>query len=272
MIMKNNRDLYINLMKLILTNYIYGEHETGAALAYQKFGSRFVSRLLKRWNLKLVYNKAFEPKKRMFGQDWPIFAHTMVGVKGLDNLEFCLKEIIQKQIPGDVIEAGVWRGGASIFMKAVLTAYQDKKRTVWVADSFQGLPSPNIKYPLDNTSNLHTVGFLAVSLEEVKNNFRKYNLLDKQVKFLKGWFRDTLPSAPIKQLALIRCDCDMYESTMDVLNNLYSKLSDGGFIIIDDYQTIPACRQAVVDFRQFHDINNKMHLIPNGGLYWQKAF
>jgi hypothetical protein len=84
-------------------------------------------------------------------------------------------------------------------------------------------------------------------MEEVKKNFEKYNLLDNNVKFLKGWFKDTLPSAPIESLAILRLDGDLYESTMDGLINLYSKLSKGGFIIIDDWGAFPACKQAVKD-------------------------
>ncbi len=157
-------------------------------------------------------------------------------------------------------------------MKAVLKAYGDRKRTVWVADSFRGLPKPNsTKYPLDANSNLHTVGFLAVSKSEVQNNFKKYNLLDSHVKFLQGWFRDTLPHAPIKKLALIRCDADMYESTNDVLTHLYPKLSSGGYVIVDDYHNIPACRQAIIDFRKLKRITSNIHQISGGGVFWKKT-
>ncbi|MEK7165545.1 MAG: TylF/MycF/NovP-related O-methyltransferase [Patescibacteria group bacterium] len=266
------KDYYLNLLKLVLTNYIYGEFETGAALALQKIGGLQVANFLKRWNLQLTYRKPFVKKERAIGSDWPAFAHTMIGIKGLDVIEFCLRDIIRKKIPGDTIEAGVWRGGASIFMKAVLTVFGETNRTVWVADSYAGLPPPNKhNFPHDATSDLHQVGFLAVAVDEVKNNFRKYGLLDRRVKFLKGWFKDTLPNAPIKHLALLRADGDMYESTMDILDNLYSKITPGGYVIIDDYYTIPACRQAVTDFRSRGSIFEKIRFISHvGGVYWQK--
>ncbi len=108
-------DLYLNLIKLVLTNYIYGEYEAGAALAQQKAGSEIIATLLKRWNLQLTYVKPFDKKKRSQGQDWPLFSHTMIGIAGLNNLQFCLRDILKNEVPGDVIEAGVWRGGASIF-------------------------------------------------------------------------------------------------------------------------------------------------------------
>lgn len=110
-----------------------------------------------------------------------------------------------------------------------------------------------------------------MSVDEVKSNFSRYELLDEQVCFLKGWFRDTLPSAPIEQLAVIRLDGDMYESTMDALNNLYPKLSVGGYLIVDDYGTIPACAQAVTDYRHAHGITDEIHVIDWTGVYWKRS-
>ena len=117
-------------------------------------------------------------------------------------------------MPGDLLEAGVWRGGACIFMHAILKAYGETGRRIWGADSFQGLPAPNPdKYPADSGQVFHCHTELAVSLEEVRRNFAKYGLLDDQVVFLQGWLQDSLPVAPIERLALLRIDADLYEST-----------------------------------------------------------
>ena len=88
--------------------------------------------------------------------------------------------------------------------------------------------------------------------------------------FLKGWFKDTLPKAPIEKLAVLRLDGDMYESTSDALNNLYFKLSTGGFCIIDDY-FLAGCKKAVDDFREKHDINEPIQVIDWGAVYWIKG-
>ena len=157
-------------------------------------------------------------------------------------------------------------------MRGVLAAYRIEDRRVFVADSFEGLPKPDVvKYPSDKGDTFHRCRFLSVSKEEVEKNFEKYGLLDKQVVFLKGWFKDTLPSAPIEKLSILRLDGDMYESTTDALNNLYPKLSDGGFCIIDDYYAVKGCKKAVDDYRAKNQINDEMKVIDWSGIYWRKA-
>jgi hypothetical protein len=94
-------------------------------------------------------------------------------------------------------------------------------------------------------------------------------LLDELVRFLEGFFAETLPNAPVNRLALLRADGDMYSSTMDILNNLYSKMSAGGFVIIDDYGSVSACRTAVDEFRTTHGIHAPIHQIDSTGVYWR---
>lgn len=244
----NPRALYLDLMKRSLTNWIYLDTE-----------------------IQLAPNRPFTLSRWAEGRDWPATAHTMIGLKRLDNLQHCVETCLQQRIPGDLLEAGVWRGGAAIFMRAVLQVYDEQERCVWVADSFEGLPPPNPeKYPHDAGSVLHRYPQLAISLEQVRSNFMRYGLLDHQVRFLQGWFRDTLPCAPVQQLAVLRLDGDMYESTMDALTNLYPALSVGGFLIVDDYGDIAACRQAVHDYRQAHGIRDEIVPIDWTGAYWRR--
>ena len=206
------------------------------------------------------------------GRDWPKLAHTMTGVKRMKNLQFCVEDVIARGVPCDFIETGVWRGGSCIFMRGILAAYGERDRKVWVADSFEGLPPPDAeKYPVDAAGiAFHLYPQLAIPMEEVQANFRSYGLLDDQVVMLKGFFKDTLPHAEIDKLAVLRLDGDMYESTMDALTNLYSKLSDGGYLIVDDY-AIPACSEAINDFREAYGITDPMEVIDWTGVYWQKG-
>jgi hypothetical protein len=197
----------------------------------------------------------------------------MIGVKRLSNLRTLAETVIAKRIPGDFIETGVWRGGACIMMRAVLKAYNITDRRVWVADSFQGLPAPDVdRYPADVDSDYHTFEELSIPFETVRRNFEKYGLIDDQVAFLKGWFKDTLPKAPIDHLALLRLDGDLYESTMDALNALYDKLSVGGYVIVDDYHVVPGCNKAIGDFLEARKIRSKLSEIDGVGVFWRKTF
>lgn len=201
---------------------------------------------------------------------WPPEAESMVGLARLDNVQQCVEGAIRDKVPGDVIETGVWRGGVTILMKAVLEAYGEGHRSVWVADSFAGLPPPNPElYPLD-AGDMHYTYPLAVSDDQVRENFRRYRLLDSRIKFLKGWFKDTLPGAPIEKLAVMRLDGDMYESTSDAIRALYPKLSIGGYCIVDDYLWHPPCAQAVEDYRREHGITETIHKVDFTGVYWRR--
>jgi hypothetical protein len=197
-------------------------------------------------------------------------ALTMIGMTRLNNLQFCMEDVIQRGVPGDFIEAGAWRGGATIFMRGVLKARDIKDRKVWVSDSFEGMPEATMA--IDKEDHLMPqAGQLAVSLESVKGNFTRYGLLDDQVGFLKGWFKDTFPTAPIDKLAVLRIDADLYESTMEALIYLYPKVSPGGYIIVDDAGAFPACMKAVHDFRTERQISDPLIRIDWTGVYWQKS-
>ncbi len=265
------RSLYLDLMKRSLTNLIYGETEYREVTPGHRWSHAIVD-VFARKGLKIVRRARVDLSGRVDGSDWPPpDAHTMVGMQRLDNLQHCVEDVLARGVPGDLIETGVWRGGATIFMRAILKAEGVTDRTVWVADSFEGLPAPDAeKYPADKGDIHHTFPELAVSLEAVKANFERYGLLDDQVRFLKGWFRDTLPGAPIEKLAVLRLDGDIYESTIDALRSLYPKLSPGGYVIIDDFH-IPACRAAVSDYRRDHGITEEMESIDWAGVFWRRA-
>ena len=222
--------------------------------------------------LDLIYER--NKMRRMLreeGRDFPGRAMTMIGRKRLDNLQRLTEDALARGVEGDLIEAGAWRGGATIFMRGILAAHGVADRDVWVADSFEGLPPPDVEnFPADEGSKFHENEILAVSLDIVKRNFERYGLLDDQVRFLKGWFKDTLPNAPIERLAILRLDADMYQSTTEGLRYLYPKLSPGGYVILDDYECIEQCAKATTDYRAKHGIDAEIHVIDTCGVYWQK--
>lgn len=200
----------------------------------------------------------------------PPGAFTMIGRARLAQLRGCIEDVLRDGVPGDVIETGVWRGGATIFMTAVLRAH-GSDRNVYVADSFKGLPPPDVeRYPADGFSDLHTRDELAITVDTVRDHFQRFGLLTDGVHFVEGWFRDTLPALTEHRWAVIRLDGDLYESTMDALANLHPGLSPGGFCIIDDYGAYEACRDAVHDYRREHDITDPIETIDWGGAFWRR--
>jgi len=270
------KTLYLDLMKRSLTNMIYSDREYRSYKPWGKLNNYLVKDFFEKKFLvprgaAIVTRYEFDEKVRSAGRDHSPFAHTMIGLKRLDNVQACVETVIKEKIPGDLIETGVWRGGSCIFMRAILQVHGVTDRTVWVADSFEGLPRPDEdKYPQDKGDTYFMRPELAVSLETVKSNFEKYGLLDDQVKFLKGWFKDSLPGAPIQKLAVLRLDGDMYESTMDAITNLYDKLSPGGFLIVDDYSVIDSCKTAITDFRTQKGITEEIIPIDGDGVFWRK--
>lgn len=218
-----------------------------------------------------VTSVGYDSEARRKGLDWPAHAHTMVGLERLRNLRRLTATVIADGTAGDFLEAGVWRGGASIYMRALLAAHGITDRRVWVVDSFAGLPPPNAAdYPADRGDRLHEFDYLAVPLDEVKRNFQKYGMLDAQVEFVPGWFKDTLPSLPVGRLAVLRLDGDLYESTTQCLESLYDRVSRRGFVIIDDFG-LPPCREAVEHFRAARGIEDPLIDIDGMAVYWQRT-
>lgn len=199
------------------------------------------------------------------------FGLTMLNTARMDNLEECVSSVIRDGVPGDLIECGVWRGGAVIFMRALLAAFGDTERTVWVADSFAGLPplGPRDGVGVEDLTPASRPD-LAVTRREVEEGFEQFGLLDEQVAFLEGWFHETLPTAPMAQLAVLRLDGDLYESTSVPLRELYDRVSPGGYVIVDDYYVFPGSRAAVDEFRAGRGIEDPLVEIDWAGVYWRK--
>jgi hypothetical protein len=204
------------------------------------------------------------------GWDWPSNAPSMIGSRRMENVRSACEHALKEGVPGDFMETGVWRGGAAMMMRAVLKAYGITDRRVLAADSFAGFPTPAEGSP-DAGFALHAQPDFAVSLDRVKAAFTRYGLLDEQVVFLEGLFKDTLPDAPVAALAVLRLDGDLYESTRDGLVNLYRKLSPRGTLIVDDYFLFEGQRQAVDEFRAAHAIVEPIMRIDHFGGYWIKS-
>jgi O-methyltransferase len=269
------RSRYLDLLKRALVNLIYPEHELRIELL-EDGGSRPAEQLMRdiRYRSPAAYEALVASKRdgSVRRRRPSRFSHTMVGMARLDNLEYCARKVFADGVPGDFLEAGVCQGGAAIFLRGLQVAFGETDRRVWLADSFQGLPQPT--HEVDRAGELDwseaRQPWLACDLAAVRDNFRTYGLLDDGVRWLPGWFSETLPSAPVERLAILRADADLYQSTREILESLYDRVSPGGFVVIDDYGAIDACRQAVDTFRDERGITDPLRRIDWTGVYWRR--
>lgn len=235
---------------------------------------------------------AFDRAARELGRDWPSQAHSMIGFRRLENLRALLEGVLADGVPGDVLEAGVARGGAMVYARGVLRAHGVTDRTIWLADSFQGFPEPDEHQAPEtfhpelaedlrkfqevmaerevDADDLYGQFLVGTSEAEVRDTFDRYGLLDDRVRFLAGWFADTLPAAPVERLAVLRVDADLYDSTQVALESLYPKVSAGGYVIIDDYQSVDQCRRAVHDYLKTVEEDPELVVVDEDAVYWRK--
>lgn len=233
---------------------------------------------------------------RSIGMDMSYLGTTMVGKRRLQVLEDLIIDVVDRAVPGDFLETGVWRGGCSAYAIAVLRAYAyavalqstssqgtpprptlrtDYNRRVYFCDSFAGLP------PGDATVHKNDVGwdkltYVSASVEETARYLQEYNLMDPRIVFVKGFFNESM--RPLQQqvlipekrrIAILRLDGDMYQSTVDVLYHLYELVVVGGYVIVDDWEGFPA-KDACEDFFRVHQIHAIIHPIDVTSVYFQK--
>lgn len=268
------RSAYLDLMKAALVNCLYPEHELRIELLEKRGPQTDQARAMR--DIRYADPERFEALLacKADGRNWQgrvtRFSHTMIGLRRLQNLEWCASRVFRDGIEGDFLEAGVCQGGAAIFMRALQVAHSENRRRMWLADSFEGLPEPAAE--ADRGYDFHEAvqPWLAASLEAVRDNFRTYGLLSDEVRFIPGWFDRTLSGAPVERLAILRIDADLYASTIEVLRTLYDKVVPGGFVIVDDYHVFPPCKAAVDEFRAAEGITEPLVRIDWTAIFWRK--
>lgn len=246
------RAAYLDVLKLCLC----GLGGTSTTSVWRDTHGSVMSRELKGADLQI----------RALGVDWPLQGLTMIGLNRLDDLQSCVEAVVREGIEGDLIEAGTWRGGASILMRATLNALGAAERCVWVADSFEGFPAPK-DHP--GTKELAVVGFLAVPLDDVKASFARFGCQDG-VRFVPGFFEETMPGLTDQRWSVVRLDGDSYEATWMTLQSLYPDLSVGGYLIVDDYGALEECQQAVDGFRRHHGITEPLEQVDWTCVRWRR--
>ncbi|WP_296742886.1 TylF/MycF/NovP-related O-methyltransferase [Mesorhizobium sp.] len=277
--MTDYSSLYLDLLKRSLLNCVYLDNELriiylrNCIAGSEVFDARILHDIRHERADAYAEMVAGRTNGRFFGRDIRNagYSHTMIGRARLDMLHECLDTVVRDGVVGDFVECGVWRGGSCIFMAGYLKVNPAEKRRIFVADSFQGLPAPSLAQDMGLDLSKAVYPELAVDDETVRENFAVYGLASEAVVFAKGWFKDTLPRLQTDEIALLRLDGDLYESTMDSLEALYDKVSPGGIVIIDDY-AIEQCRLAVADYfaRKSNDLP-MMHKVDWTGVWFRKA-
>ncbi len=277
--MRDPGELYLDLLKRSLLNCVYLDNELriiylrNCIAGSEVFDPRVLHDIRHERADAYAEMTAGRADGRFFGRSIHNagYSHTMIGRARLDMLHECLDTVVSDGIPGDFVECGVWRGGSCIFMAGYLKINPAENRRIFVADSFEGLPPPSLAQDAGLDLSKTVYPELAVGEETVRENFGVYGLESDSVVFAKGWFKDTLPRLQTREIALLRLDGDLYESTMDSLDALYEKVSPGGIVIIDDY-AIEQCRLAVADYfsRTSRDLP-QMHEVDWTGVWFRKA-
>lgn len=240
-----NRDAYIDLIKRTITNYVY----LGGEAAPESFRSvTHYDVPSAQWRIEPLARPA-----------------TLLTRNQLDLVERCVVSVEKRGVPGDFIEAGVWRGGVIILLRALLKAYGIAGRRVFAADSFAGIPknARAVGDPVDEWRDRWIA-----SLEDVRENIKRFGLLDDRIEFVPGFFADTLKGLANQKFALMRLDSDSYDSVEESLVYLYPLLSTGGIVIIDDWHLV-GCKQAVLNYRARHRIAAELKTF-DGNAYWVK--
>ncbi len=197
--------------------------------------------------------------------------HTMLSPNRLINLYDLVQKANTLNLPGDIVECGVWNGGSAVIMGVACREDEIyfKVRNLWLFDSFQGLPRPKArdgKRERDSYFEGWTKG-------DIKNVVKVFNKLDvplENVKIIPGWFNSTLSANSINTIAVLHIDADWYESVKMVLEELYDKIVPGGFIVLDDYWTWQGCKKAFEDYIKENKIEGIVMKKVDKSVYFQK--
>lgn len=187
---------------------------------------------------------------------WATSAETMLGIDRINDLRECIETVLLERVEGDLFEAGVWRGGGVILMRAMLEAYCDEERIVWAADSFRGPPPPSAKQ--DIGFDFHRQPSFRASLKSVRENVRRYGLSEDRIRYVEGWLEDTLSTLDVQKIGVLQIGVDLNTATTTALRALYPSVSSGGFVLVDGYRSEELVRSAVDAFRVEHGIREPL--------------
>ena len=233
----------------------------------RKYADRYLNRsdLEKDKEFQDLYSKVGKEKSK----------YTLTSMERCYSLYKAIQYITKGDILGDIVECGVWRGGSAMLAALTLIKSQQTHRKIYLYDTYEGMPEPT-----DKDIDIHGVPyrllwkkekeFLSVSLDEVKKNIFSTGYPKENIIFVKGMVQDTIPNTVPKQIALLRLDTDLYESTYHELFHLYPKTTSQGVIIIDDYGHFQGSQEATEKYLSQNPQKVLLHRIDYSCRVWIK--
>lgn len=194
--------------------------------------------------------------------------YTMTSNERIHALLSAVRYIVSKNIPGDFVECGVWKGGSIMAMALTLLELQGGDRALYLFDTFSGMTEPGLQdvdYLGRDAYQMFEAVRCDVSQEEVEAAIFSTGYDRSRIHFVKGPVEETVPARAPESIALLRLDTDWYQSTRHELHHLFPRLASGGVIIVDDYGHWQGARQAVDEYLQAHDVSLLLHRIDYTG-------
>jgi hypothetical protein len=184
--------------------------------------------------------------------------YTMTSPERIVAFTQAVEYVLRTEVPGSIVECGVWRGGSMMAAARTLLAAGETSRDLYLFDTYEGMSAPTgsdrdyqgaaaedllRRSPRDDNEVWCYAG-----LEDVRTNLESTGYPAGRMHFIEGKVEDTIPSAAPEEIAILRLDTDWYESTKHELVNLYPRLKPGGVLIIDDYGHWEGARQATDEY------------------------
>lgn len=196
--------------------------------------------------------------------------YSMASDSVIDFVHLAIKDINESNIPGDIVEIGVWRGGMGIWMNYLVHEYSPNPRKIWLFDSYAEFPEP--QYTKDRY--VHPVTKILygnnVSVDDVRHNFELFDLLTSNLRFVKGEYEKSVSYVDIPEISILHLDCDYYDPTLLILEKYYSRMTKGGYVIVNNYYYgYVHARTAVDEFRMKNHIYSKIEKLDDKCGVWR---
>jgi O-methyltransferase len=189
---------------------------------------------------------------------------TMTSPERICALVQAVEYTVRNDIPGDIVECGVWRGGSMMAIAQTLLSLERTERTLFLFDTFDGMPPAadvdrNLRGEraaelMERQDRFTSWAWAVAQIDEVRDNLRSTHYPAERIKYVKGRVEDTIPARAPARIALLRLDTDWYASTRHELQHLFPRLSPGGVLIIDDYGHWQGARRAVDEYIEEHRV------------------